>query len=123
VKRISILIAAGLLLLAAATLFTIRATAQQTVVTDDNLNQMIAHAKTPADHEAIAAYYDTEAAENDKSLPGRCGSGQSACSRTSRNGEVGGTVNFAMSIAGRVALVALPVMPTRGLPKAAISAY
>jgi hypothetical protein len=66
VKRISMLIAAGLFLLAAATLLTIRATAQQTVVTDDNLNQMIAHAKTPADHEAIAAYYDTEAAENEK---------------------------------------------------------
>jgi hypothetical protein len=27
---------------------------------------MIPHAKTPADHEAIAAYYDTEAAENEK---------------------------------------------------------
>ena len=60
------LIAAGVFLLAVATLLTIRANAQQTVVTDDNLNQMIAHAKTPADHEAIAAYYDTEAAENEK---------------------------------------------------------
>ena len=65
-KRISMLIAAGLFLLAAATLLTIRANAQQTVVTDDNLNQMIAHAKAPADHEAIAAYYDAEAAENEK---------------------------------------------------------
>lgn len=43
-----------------------RADAQQTVVTDNNLNQMITSAKTPADHEAIAAYYDTEAAENEK---------------------------------------------------------
>ncbi len=60
------LIAAGLILLAVSAMPTIRATAQQTVVTDDNLNQMIAHAKTPADHEAIAAYYDTEAAENEK---------------------------------------------------------
>jgi hypothetical protein len=66
VKRISMLIAAGLFLFAAAIVPTIRAVAQQAVVTDDNLNQMIAHAKTPADHEAIAAYYDTEAAENEK---------------------------------------------------------
>ncbi len=65
-KRKSMLIAAGLFLLAAAIVPTIRAVAQQAVVTDDNLNQMIAHAKTPADHEAIAAYYDTEAAENEK---------------------------------------------------------
>jgi hypothetical protein len=27
---------------------------------------MITSAKTPADHKAIAAYYDTEAAENEK---------------------------------------------------------
>ena len=31
-------------------------------VTDDNLAQSIADAKTPAQHEAIAAYYDQEAA-------------------------------------------------------------
>jgi hypothetical protein len=65
-KRISMLIAAGLFLLAAAIVPTIRAVAQQTAVTDDNLNQMITSAKTPADHEAIAVYYDTEAAENEK---------------------------------------------------------
>jgi len=56
------LLAAGLVLLAAATLPTIRASAQQSVVTDNNLNQLISSAKTPADHEAIAAYYDKEAA-------------------------------------------------------------
>jgi len=65
-KRISMLVAAGLFLLAAAIVPTIRAVAQQTAVTDDNLNQMITSAKTPADHEAIAVYYDTEAAENEK---------------------------------------------------------
>ena len=30
-----------------------------------DLEQMIANAKTPADHEAIATYYDREAADND----------------------------------------------------------
>ena len=42
-----------------------RSAAQTPVVTDDNLNQSIADAKTPADHEAIAAYYDKEAADNE----------------------------------------------------------
>jgi hypothetical protein len=65
-KRVTILLAAGLVLLAAASLPIIKAGAQQAAVTDDNLNQMIASAKTPADHEAIAVYYDTEAAENEK---------------------------------------------------------
>jgi hypothetical protein len=64
-KRITMLLAAGFLLLGAATLPTIRASAQQSVVTDDNLDQSIASAKTPADHEAIAAYYDKEAADNE----------------------------------------------------------
>jgi hypothetical protein len=36
--------------------------AQSPTVTDDNLSQSIASAKTPPDHEAIAAYYDKEAA-------------------------------------------------------------
>jgi len=57
---------AGLILLAAAALPTIRAGAQQAVVTDGNLEQMIRNAKTPADHEAIAAYYEQEAAETKK---------------------------------------------------------
>lgn len=41
---------------------------QQAGVNSDNLNQMIAAAKTPGDHEAIAAYYNHEAAENEKLL-------------------------------------------------------
>jgi hypothetical protein len=65
-KRVTISLAVGLLLLAAASLPNIKAIAQQTAVTDDNLNQMITSAKTAADHEAIAVYYDTEAAENEK---------------------------------------------------------
>lgn len=64
-KRVTVLLAAGLILLAAASLPAFRAGAQQTVVTDDNLDQALASAKTPADHEAIAAYYDKEAAENE----------------------------------------------------------
>ena len=65
-KRVNILLAAGLLLLAAVSLPTIRAGAQQTIVTYDNLDQMIANAKTPADHEAIAAYYQEQAADAKK---------------------------------------------------------
>ncbi|SRR6266849_2511672 len=61
-KRVTMLLAAGLVLLAAVSLPIVRAGAQQAVVTDDNLDQMIANAKTPADHEAIAAFYDQEAA-------------------------------------------------------------
>ena len=65
-KRVTMLLAAGLILLAAATLPTIRAFAQPAVVTDNNVDEMIANAKTPADHEAIALYYDQEAAETKK---------------------------------------------------------
>ena len=61
-KRRTMLLTAGLLLLAAAAMPAIRAGAQSTVVTDDNLEQSIQNAKTPADHEAIAAYYEKEAA-------------------------------------------------------------
>jgi hypothetical protein len=64
-KRVTVLLAAGILLLAAVTLPTFRAGAQETVVTDDNLDQAVANAKTPADHEAIAAYYEKEAADNE----------------------------------------------------------
>jgi hypothetical protein len=46
-KRVTILLAAGLVLLAAASLPIIKAAAQQAAVTDDNLNQMITSAKTP----------------------------------------------------------------------------
>jgi hypothetical protein len=59
------LLAAGLVLLAAIALPAIGAHAQQQAVTDGNLAQMIADAKTPADHEAIAEYYDKEAAADD----------------------------------------------------------
>ena len=65
-KRLTILLAAGLVLFAAASLPTIRAGAQPVAVTDDNLGQMIASAKAPADHEAIAAYYEQQAADAKK---------------------------------------------------------
>jgi hypothetical protein len=61
-KRVTLILAAGLVLLAATALPILRAGAQTAVVTDDNLSESIANAKTPADHEAIAAYYDQEAA-------------------------------------------------------------
>ncbi len=60
-KRITMLLAAGLILFA-ATVPAVRAIAQPTTVTDDTLEQSITTAKTPADHEAIAAFYDKEAA-------------------------------------------------------------
>ena len=56
------LLAAGLILLAAAALPTIRAGAQQPVVTDDNLDEMITNAKTSADHDTIATFYEEQAA-------------------------------------------------------------
>jgi hypothetical protein len=59
------MLAAGFLLIAAATLPTSRACAQQEAVTSENLNQMIAKAKTPADHETIASYYGKQAADNE----------------------------------------------------------
>jgi len=65
-KRVIMLFAAGLLLLAAASLPTIRAGAQPAAVTDDNLDQMITSAKAPADHEAIAAFYEQQAADAKK---------------------------------------------------------
>lgn len=65
-KRITIFLASGLVLLAAASQPIIRAVAQPAAVTDDNLDQMITSAKTSADHEAIAAFYDQEAADAKK---------------------------------------------------------
>ncbi len=62
-KRVAVLFISVLLLLAAAALPTTRAVAQQETVTADNLDQMIANMKTPADHEAIAAYFDQVAAD------------------------------------------------------------
>jgi hypothetical protein len=52
-------LAALLLTLAAGTATIARAADVQS----DNLEQMLQNAKTPADHEAIAAYYDREAAD------------------------------------------------------------
>jgi hypothetical protein len=65
-KRVTVVLAVGLLLLAVAVLPAIRAGAQPTTVTDDNLDQMITSAKTPAEHEAIAAYFEQEAKEAKK---------------------------------------------------------
>ena len=53
-------------MLAEAILPATRAIAQQATVTDDNLDQAIANAKTPADHEAIAAYFEQETADTKK---------------------------------------------------------
>ncbi len=59
-KRFTVLLA-GLVVLARASFPTISSADQQAVVvTDANLNEMIAKAKTPADHEAIAARFDVE---------------------------------------------------------------
>jgi hypothetical protein len=63
--RLTILLAAGLVLLAATTLPTMRAVAQEDhVVTDANLQQKVKNAKTAGDHEMLAEYYDKEAADN-----------------------------------------------------------
>jgi len=62
-KRLTALLLAALMVAGAASLLTVRARAQQAGVTDDNLAEAIANAKTPADHEAIAEYYDREAAQ------------------------------------------------------------
>ncbi len=62
-KRVTILLA-GLVFLAAASLPVNRAGAQQAaVVTDDTLDQMITNAKTPAEHGAIATYFEQEATD------------------------------------------------------------
>ncbi len=61
-KRVAMLLTLGLFLLAAAAL-PAPAVAQQQAVTADNLDQKIANMKTPADHEAIASYFDQVAAD------------------------------------------------------------
>jgi hypothetical protein len=66
VRQVTGLLAAGLIVLAATMLPVVRAVAQKGTVTDANLKEMIAKAKTSADHEAIAAYYDNEAADNEQ---------------------------------------------------------
>ena len=64
-KRVTLLVAAGFVVLAATTLPTMRAVAQEDhVVTDANLQQKVKDAKTAGDHEMIAEYYDKEAADN-----------------------------------------------------------
>lgn len=65
-RRITVSFLAVLALFAAVSLPSIRVAAQQPVVTDDNLDQMIASARTPAEHEAIAAFYEQEATEAKK---------------------------------------------------------
>lgn len=64
-KRVTMSLAAGIFLLAATTVPTMRAVAQEGhVVTDANLQQKVKNAKTEGDHEMIAEYYDKEAADN-----------------------------------------------------------
>ena len=65
-KRITMLLIAGLVLFAAASQLITAARAQPAAVTEDNLSQMIASAKTPADHQGIAAYYEQQAADAKK---------------------------------------------------------
>ena len=65
-KRVTVFLVAGLIALAATALPTLRARAQPSAVTDDNLDQMITSAKTPAEHDAIAAYFEQEAADAQK---------------------------------------------------------
>ena len=65
-KRLNLFLAATLILVATAGMATIKAGAQSPPVNDDNLTQSIQNAKTSADHAAIAAYYDEEAAEAEK---------------------------------------------------------
>ncbi len=60
-KRQLIMVITCLVLLGTLFMPVYRASAQE--VTDANLDQSIAAAKTPAEHEAIAAYYDKEAAD------------------------------------------------------------
>ena len=61
-KRLLMILATLLLVLATPVVRAPRAIAQPAAVTDDNLDQAITSAKTPAEHEAIADYYDKEAA-------------------------------------------------------------
>ena len=65
-KRVTMLLAAGLVLFAAAAMPTKLAIAQKETITADNLDRAIANAKTPADHEAIATYYQEQAADTKK---------------------------------------------------------
>jgi len=57
-KQLMLVASALLMLVATTSLPTTRASAD-----DTNVEQMIENAKTPADHEAIAKYYDQQAAK------------------------------------------------------------
>lgn len=61
-RRFTLFLAAILILGVAAAMPALRAGAQSTPITDDNLAQMTESAKTAADHQALAAYYQQEAA-------------------------------------------------------------
>jgi len=65
-KPMTMLLVSGLALFAAAATPIIPAIAQQEAVTADNLDQAITNAKTAADHEAIAAYYEGQAEDTKK---------------------------------------------------------
>jgi hypothetical protein len=65
-KRRTFVLAASVCLFAAVALPAIRAIAQPGTVTEDNLDQAIANAKTPADHQAIAAFFQQQADEAKK---------------------------------------------------------
>lgn len=65
-RRLSTLIAAGMIFLALVALPFVRAGAQQAAVTWDNLNEKIAGSKTSADHQAVADFYKEQAAETRK---------------------------------------------------------
>ncbi len=60
-NRTTLSLAIGLMVLGAAPL-----AAAHPPVTAENLNQRVASARTSEDHEAIAAYYDNQASENQK---------------------------------------------------------
>jgi hypothetical protein len=64
-KRLNLVMSVALTLIAMGA-FSTAALAQSPAVTDDNLAQSVQNAKTAADHEAVAAYYDQEAAEAEK---------------------------------------------------------
>ena len=64
-KRLNLFPVIALVLIAMSVVAT-AARAQIPTVTEDDLVQSVQNAKTPADHEAIAAYYDQEAKEAEK---------------------------------------------------------
>lgn len=65
-KRLNLFPVIALVLIGMSAAVATAARAQTSTVNEDNLVQSIQNAKTAADHEAIAAYYDQEAAEAEK---------------------------------------------------------